>query len=317
MPASMTDGIFLARPERPADGIRARGQGPVRHRRRATTYGSALFADHVPDARPRPSRCSRRPATRTSARRTCTSSPTASPRENPHFGTVPNPSAPGGSPAARAEAPRRRSRPGSPTPRSEPIRAARSAFPAACCGIVGFKPTYGLVSLDGCFPLAPSSTTSARWHGRRRLRGDDGGARARVPPRRGGARRREGRRRMARRADPLVRARIQEAADVSRTGAPSTSRCRTASSRASWRRSPTSTASSSRRTATCTAERGRQDRGLPRGHDGAARRGGRPRELYREQALEALGDFDFLLSPTLPFVAPEVGATWTSRCAAG
>jgi Asp-tRNA(Asn)/Glu-tRNA(Gln) amidotransferase A subunit family amidase len=29
-------------------------------------------------------------------------------------------------------------------------------IPAACCGIAGFKPTYDLVSLDGCFPLAPS-----------------------------------------------------------------------------------------------------------------------------------------------------------------
>ena len=29
-------------------------------------------------------------------------------------------------------------------------------IPAACCGIVGFKPTFGLVSIDGCFPLAPS-----------------------------------------------------------------------------------------------------------------------------------------------------------------
>src|SRR4029453_18990672 len=29
-------------------------------------------------------------------------------------------------------------------------------IPAACCGIVGFKPTWGLVPLDGCFPLAPS-----------------------------------------------------------------------------------------------------------------------------------------------------------------
>ena len=28
-------------------------------------------------------------------------------------------------------------------------------IPAACCGVVGFKPTFGLVSLEGCFPLAP------------------------------------------------------------------------------------------------------------------------------------------------------------------
>jgi aspartyl-tRNA(Asn)/glutamyl-tRNA(Gln) amidotransferase subunit A len=29
-------------------------------------------------------------------------------------------------------------------------------IPAACCGVIGFKPTYGLVPLEGCFPLAPS-----------------------------------------------------------------------------------------------------------------------------------------------------------------
>jgi Asp-tRNA(Asn)/Glu-tRNA(Gln) amidotransferase A subunit family amidase len=29
-------------------------------------------------------------------------------------------------------------------------------IPAACCGIVGFKPSRGLVPLDGCFPLAPT-----------------------------------------------------------------------------------------------------------------------------------------------------------------
>jgi aspartyl-tRNA(Asn)/glutamyl-tRNA(Gln) amidotransferase subunit A len=29
-------------------------------------------------------------------------------------------------------------------------------IPAACCGTTGFKPTFGLVPLDGCFPLAPS-----------------------------------------------------------------------------------------------------------------------------------------------------------------
>jgi Asp-tRNA(Asn)/Glu-tRNA(Gln) amidotransferase A subunit family amidase len=29
-------------------------------------------------------------------------------------------------------------------------------IPAACTGTVGFKPTHGLVSLEGCWPLAPS-----------------------------------------------------------------------------------------------------------------------------------------------------------------
>jgi aspartyl-tRNA(Asn)/glutamyl-tRNA(Gln) amidotransferase subunit A len=32
-------------------------------------------------------------------------------------------------------------------------------IPAAWCGCVGFKPTYGLVSVEGCFPLAPSYDT--------------------------------------------------------------------------------------------------------------------------------------------------------------
>src|SRR6266567_8209348 len=29
-------------------------------------------------------------------------------------------------------------------------------IPAACCGVAGLKPTYGLVSLEGCYPLAQS-----------------------------------------------------------------------------------------------------------------------------------------------------------------
>jgi aspartyl-tRNA(Asn)/glutamyl-tRNA(Gln) amidotransferase subunit A len=29
-------------------------------------------------------------------------------------------------------------------------------IPAACCGVVGLKPTYGLVPTDGIFPLAPT-----------------------------------------------------------------------------------------------------------------------------------------------------------------
>jgi aspartyl-tRNA(Asn)/glutamyl-tRNA(Gln) amidotransferase subunit A len=76
--------------------------------------------------------------------------------ENPHFGTVPNPLAPGrsaggssGGSAAALAAGLADAALGSDTGGS--IR-----IPAAWCGVVGFKPTFGLVPLEGCFPLAPS-----------------------------------------------------------------------------------------------------------------------------------------------------------------
>jgi len=75
---------------------------------------------------------------------------------NPHYGTVPNPAFPGrmaggssgGSAAALA------------TGLADYALGTDSGgsirIPAACCAVVGFKPTYGLVSTDGVFPLAPS-----------------------------------------------------------------------------------------------------------------------------------------------------------------
>jgi aspartyl-tRNA(Asn)/glutamyl-tRNA(Gln) amidotransferase subunit A len=76
--------------------------------------------------------------------------------QNPHFGTVPNPRAPGhlaggssGGSAAALAAGLADAALGSDSGGS--IR-----IPAAWCGVVGFKPSFGLVSLDGCFPLAPS-----------------------------------------------------------------------------------------------------------------------------------------------------------------
>jgi aspartyl-tRNA(Asn)/glutamyl-tRNA(Gln) amidotransferase subunit A len=76
--------------------------------------------------------------------------------QNLHYGVVPNPARPaltaggssGGSAAAlvlgEADAALGTDTGGS-------IR-----IPAACCGVVGFKPTYGLWSTEGIFPLAPS-----------------------------------------------------------------------------------------------------------------------------------------------------------------
>jgi aspartyl-tRNA(Asn)/glutamyl-tRNA(Gln) amidotransferase subunit A len=76
--------------------------------------------------------------------------------ENEHYGTVPNPLAPG------------RIAGGSSGGSAAAVAAGLADFglgsdsggsiriPAACCGLTGFKPTYGLVPIDGCFPLAPS-----------------------------------------------------------------------------------------------------------------------------------------------------------------
>jgi len=76
--------------------------------------------------------------------------------QNEHFGTVPNPRYPGhlaggssgGSGAAIAS--------GDLDLALGSDSGGSIRIPAAWCGIVGFKPTYGLVPAEGCFPLAPS-----------------------------------------------------------------------------------------------------------------------------------------------------------------
>ena len=73
-----------------------------------------------------------------------------------HFGTVPNPGFPGrlaggssgGSAAAIAA--------GDVELALGTDSGGSIRIPAAWCGIVGFKPTFDLVPVDGCFPLAPS-----------------------------------------------------------------------------------------------------------------------------------------------------------------
>ena len=76
--------------------------------------------------------------------------------ENPHFGFVGNPRAPGhlpggssGGSAAAVAAGIVRLAVGTDT-------AGSIRIPAACCGIVGFKPTYGAVPCEGVQPLGAS-----------------------------------------------------------------------------------------------------------------------------------------------------------------
>jgi aspartyl-tRNA(Asn)/glutamyl-tRNA(Gln) amidotransferase subunit A len=121
-----------------------------------TTYGSLVFEHHVPDS-------SAEAVVRLEAagyadvgKANLHEFAFGMTSENPHYGTVPNPIAPGriaggssGGSAAALAAGMADAALGSDTAGS--IRA-----PAACCGVVGFKPTFGLVPTAGCFPLAPT-----------------------------------------------------------------------------------------------------------------------------------------------------------------
>jgi Asp-tRNA(Asn)/Glu-tRNA(Gln) amidotransferase A subunit family amidase len=76
--------------------------------------------------------------------------------QNLHYGTVPNPRHPeltaggssGGSAAALAL--------GEADAALGTDTGGSIRIPAACCGVVGLKPTYGLVPTAGIFPLAPT-----------------------------------------------------------------------------------------------------------------------------------------------------------------
>jgi aspartyl-tRNA(Asn)/glutamyl-tRNA(Gln) amidotransferase subunit A len=76
--------------------------------------------------------------------------------ENPHYGRVPNPLAEGRSSGGSSGGSAAALAAGLADAALGSDSAGSIRIPAACCGVVGFKPSFGLVSVDGCFPLAPS-----------------------------------------------------------------------------------------------------------------------------------------------------------------
>jgi aspartyl-tRNA(Asn)/glutamyl-tRNA(Gln) amidotransferase subunit A len=121
-----------------------------------TTYGSALFADHVPAVSAEAVRLLEGAGYAVAGKTNLHEFAYGISSQNPHYGTVPNPAAPGrlaggssGGSAAAIVAGDVELALGSDS-------AGSIRIPAAWCGCVGFKPTYGLVSVEGCFPLAPS-----------------------------------------------------------------------------------------------------------------------------------------------------------------
>ncbi len=148
--------IFLAEPERAGEGVRLAVKDLFDTAGLPTTYGSAIFAGHVPD------RTAAAVVRLEAAGYACVGK-TNLPEfaygissHNPHFGAVPNPLAPGrtaggssaGSAAALAA--------GLADAALGSDSGGSIRIPAACCGVVGLKPTLGLVPLEGCFPLAPT-----------------------------------------------------------------------------------------------------------------------------------------------------------------
>jgi aspartyl-tRNA(Asn)/glutamyl-tRNA(Gln) amidotransferase subunit A len=121
-----------------------------------TTYGSAVFADHIPAA-------SAGAVVRLEAAGWVNAGKAnlhefayGVTSQNLHYGVVPNPAYPGrtaggssgGSAAALAL--------GLVEGALGTDTGGSIRIPAACCGIAGFKPSFGTVPIDGVFPLAAS-----------------------------------------------------------------------------------------------------------------------------------------------------------------
>ena len=121
-----------------------------------TTYGSAIFRDHVPEWTAEAVARLERSGYVTVGKTNLHEFAYGITSENEHFGDVRNPldgtRIPGGSSGGSAAAVAA----GMCDLALGTDSGGSIRIPAACCGIVGFKPTHGLVPVEGCFPLAPS-----------------------------------------------------------------------------------------------------------------------------------------------------------------
>ncbi len=75
---------------------------------------------------------------------------------NPHFGVAANPAAPGRLPGGSSSGSAASVGFGMATFSIGTDTGGSIRIPAACCGIVGFKPSFGLLPLEGVFPLGYS-----------------------------------------------------------------------------------------------------------------------------------------------------------------
>ena len=151
-----TDGIFLARPQQPVDGIPLAVKDLFDTAGLTTTYGSAIYTDHVPERSADAVLALERAGYANVGKTNLHEFAYGITSKNPHYGWVPNPIAagrnPGGSSGGNAAA----LAAGLADAALGTDSGGSIRIPAACTGTVGFKPTHGLVPIGGCYPLAPS-----------------------------------------------------------------------------------------------------------------------------------------------------------------
>jgi aspartyl-tRNA(Asn)/glutamyl-tRNA(Gln) amidotransferase subunit A len=155
LPLALVEGIFITELE-PDDGIRLAVKDLFDTAGVRTTYGSAVFGDHVPEVTAEAVRRLEIAGYSNVGKTNLHEFAYGITSQNLHYGTVPNPAFPGrtaggssgGSGAALAA--------GLADAALGTDSGGSIRIPAACCAVAGLKPTYGLVSTVGVFPLAPS-----------------------------------------------------------------------------------------------------------------------------------------------------------------
>jgi aspartyl-tRNA(Asn)/glutamyl-tRNA(Gln) amidotransferase subunit A len=121
-----------------------------------TTYGSAVFSDHVPASSAEAVVRLESAGWVNTGKANLHEFAYGVTSQNLHYGTVPNPAYPGRTAGGSSGGPAAALALGLVDGALGTDTGGSIRIPAACCGIVGFKPSYGLVPIDGVFPLAPT-----------------------------------------------------------------------------------------------------------------------------------------------------------------
>jgi aspartyl-tRNA(Asn)/glutamyl-tRNA(Gln) amidotransferase subunit A len=297
---------FLAAPAEAPSGIPLAVKDLIDTAGLVTTYGSAIFRDHVPERTASSVARLEEAGYGVLGKTNLHEFAYGITSDNPHFGAVVNPLEPGRIPGGSSGGNGAALAAGLCDVALGTDSAGSIRLPAACCGVVGLKPSWGLVPADGVFPLAPSFDTVGP------MSRSVGECAAMLPALgvetgNGGA---DMRAALAwtEHADPLVRARVEEAAAlvpaVERIDFPLPGDLNPAFQ--------TEAAEVHRELFAEHADLygdnvRRKLEAAFAVSDEAVAASRAERERYREQALSALEGYDVLLAPTMPMVAPHVG----------